>query len=302
MRGQNRNALAIARVAERNKGVVTRAQLLRAEVSPAAIERRIANGTLLVEYPGVYRLGHRAPSAEAAYLAAVRACGEGAVLSGRAAASHWGLIRGQPQALEVSAPTERRIPGLRTRRRRLHPSEVSAHQGIPVTTVPLTILDLAAQLPAQALARACHEAGVRYRTTPAQVAAVLRRRPNAPGAAKLRAVLTGDEQVSLSKLETGFLELLRAHGLPLPVTNRCASGRRVDCRWPELRLTVELDSYRFHGSRHAWEQDRRRERDAYARGDQFRRYTYGDVFDDQRQILAELLALLRPGVAGGVPA
>jgi very-short-patch-repair endonuclease len=76
------------------------------------------------------------------------------------------------------------------------------------------------------------------------------------------------------------------------VTNRPASGRRVDCRWPQLRLTVELDSYGFHNSRHAWEQDHRREREAYARGDQFRRYTWADVFDDPTQMLAELRALL----------
>jgi very-short-patch-repair endonuclease len=75
-------------------------------------------------------------------------------------------------------------------------------------------------------------------------------------------------------------------------TNRPAGGRRVDCRWPEQRLTVELDSYRYHRSRHAWEQDRRREREAYARGDQFRRFTWGDVFEDPRQMLAELRALL----------
>jgi very-short-patch-repair endonuclease len=99
-------------------------------------------------------------------------------------------------------------------------------------------------------------------------------------------------RVTLSKLEARFLELLREQGLPLPQTNRPASGRRVDCRWPEQRLTVELDSYCHHRSRHAWEQDRRREREAYARGDQFRRFTWGDVFEDPRQMLTELRPLL----------
>jgi very-short-patch-repair endonuclease len=68
----------------------------------------------------------------------------------------------------------------------------------------------------------------------------------------------------------------------------------VDYRWPEHRLTVELDSYRFHNSRHAWEQDRRREREARARGDVFRRYTYADVFEDPRLMLADLRSLLSP--------
>jgi very-short-patch-repair endonuclease len=99
--------------------------------------------------------------------------------------------------------------------------------------------------------------------------------------------------VTLSRLEQRFLEVLRGAGLPLPQTNRPAGGRRVDCRWPERHLTVELDSFRFHNSRHAWEQDRRREREAHARGDELRRYTYGDVFERPDQMLAELRLLLR---------
>ena len=75
--------------------------------------------------------------------------------------------------------------------------------------------------------------------------------------------------MTLSVMEAHFLTLLRESNLALPETNRRAGGRRVDCRWPELRLTVELDSYRFHRSRHSWEQDRRREREARARGDEF---------------------------------
>ena len=86
---------------------------------------------------------------------------------------------------------------------------------------------------------------------------------------------------------------MQANDLELPETNRRAGGRRVDCRWPERRLTIELDGYRYHRSRRAWEQDRRREREAHSRGDDFRRYTYGDVFDDPRLMLAELRGLLR---------
>jgi very-short-patch-repair endonuclease len=166
-------------------------------------------------------------------------------------------------------------------------------RGIPVTSVPRTLVDLAALLTVHALARACHEAGVRYRTTPTQVEAVLSRRPTSPGAGKLRKVINGDAQVTLSRLERAFLRMLRDARLPLPETNRIAGGRRVDCRWPEYRLTIELDGYRFHNSRHAWEQDRRREREARARGDEFRRYTYGDVVEDRRSAVRELRALLK---------
>ncbi|MDP9209274.1 MAG: hypothetical protein M3O65_12435 [Actinomycetota bacterium] len=161
-----------------------------------------------------------------------------------------------------------------------------------MTTVARTLLDLAAVLDAAQLARACHEAGVRHHTTPTQVEAILARRPNTPGAGRLRAVLRGDIHVTLSKLESRFLERLKAAGLPLPQTNRVAGGRRVDCRWPDLNLTVELDSYRYHHSRHAWEQDRHRTRQARARGDEFRRYTYNDVCENPDLMMAELRALI----------
>jgi very-short-patch-repair endonuclease len=266
--------------------------LLDAGVTAAEIRQRLANGSLLREYRGVYRVGHKAPSTEARYLAAVRACGEGAALSGRAAAHLYELIRGAPPRPEVTTRVKRKVPEILTRRS--NTIEMTVVRGIPITTVPRTLVDLAGRLSLDGLARACHEAGVKYRTTPAQVEAELQRHPRAKGAANLRRVLRGDAHVTLSKLEARFLELLRAEGLVLPVTNRVTGARRVDCRWPKHRLTVELDGYRYHSSRHAWEQDRRREREARARGDDFRRYTYGDVFESPDAMLAELRSVISP--------
>ena len=285
----------LARMAKRSHGVVTRAQLLRGGVTKREIDHRLKTGALMREHRGVYRVGHRAPSIEARYLGAVLACGDGALLSGRAAGHLLGIMKGPAPVPEVTTPTQRRVPGVMTRRStRLGPGDRSSWRGIPVTSVARTLVDLAASETAEDLARACHEAGVRYRMTPAQVEAVLARRPNSPGAAKLRRILRGDVRVTLSKLEARFLEHVRHDGLDLPQTNRPAGGYRVDCRWPEHRLTVELDSYRYHHSRHAWEQDRRREREARARGDEFRRYTYGDVFEDPELMVAELRVLLAP--------
>jgi very-short-patch-repair endonuclease len=241
----------------------------------------------------VYRVGHRAPSVPATYLAAVFAAGQGAVLCGLAAAYLWGLIRGKPPQADVLATSKRHVQGVKTRRsRQLHPAEVTSFNAIPVTTVARTLVDLAAELNEDELARACHEAGVRYRTTPSDVEAVLARRPNAVGARRLRSVIHGDVHVTLSALERRFLDELRRDGLDLPITNRPAGGRRVDCRWPDHRLTVELDGYRFHNSRHSWERDRRREREARARGDDFRRYTYADVFENPAPMLQEIRATL----------
>jgi hypothetical protein len=281
-------------------GVVTRAELLGAGVTRGEIARRLRSGVLLREYPGVYRVGHRAPSVEARYLASVKACGERARLCGRAAAYLLGIIKGRPPPPEVTAPTKRRLMGVRTHRSRSpYPaSEVTTWRGIPVTTPARTLVDLAAVLSKDALARANHEAGVRHGTKPADVEAVLGRRRRSPGAGKLRAVLRGEVRVTLSKLEKRFLERLREAGLPLPRTNRPVGGRYVDCRWPDHHLTVELDSYTYHSSRYAWEQDRHREREAYARGDDFRRYTYGDVFERPARMLAELQVLLPRSLRG----
>jgi hypothetical protein len=287
-------AALIGRLASRQHGVVTRAQLLDAGVTAHEIRYRVRSGVLLREHPGVYRVGHRAPSVEATYLAAVLACGEEACLRGRAAAHLLGLLKRHAPPPEVTATSKKRVDGVKLRRGRIDPRDRTTQRGVPTTAVPRTLTDLAADLPLDALARACHEAGVRYGTTPADVARVLARRPpNTPGAANLRRILHGDAPVTLSALEHRFLALLREHELPLPETNRTAGGYRVDCRWPERRLTVELDSYRFHNSRHAWEQDRRRERDARARGDEHRRYTWADVYEEPAAMLADLRGLLR---------
>ena len=210
------------------------------------------------------------------------------MLRGPPAAHLLALVAGEAPEPEVAAPTERRIEGIRTRRCRIDRRDRTTWKGIPVTTMPRTLVDLAEVLSFDALSRACHEAGVKYRTTPRQVRAALERRAKAPGAATLKRVLEGEAHVTLSKLEKRFLQRLQEAGLPLPVTNRPAGSKRVDCRWPDHALTVELDSYTFHNSRYAWEQDHRRERQAHARGDDIRRYTHYDVYDEPQPMINEL--------------
>jgi hypothetical protein len=278
----------IRRFADRAHGIVSRKELLGARVSTDEIRERVESDALVAVFRGVYRTGPL--TTEARYIAAVKACGEGALLSGAAAAHLFGLIKGKPPPPHVTTRTERDIKGIATRR---SPTICDRHatrwRGIPVTTVPQILVDLAADLGFDDLARACHEAHVRG-TRPEHVEPLLGR---SRGAGRLRAILRGDAPTVLSKLERGFLARLREHGLPLPKTNVNITGGYVDCRWPEHHLTVELDSYRFHNSRHAFEQDRRREREAYARRDQHRRYTYGDVFEDPTLMLSELRDLLQ---------
>jgi hypothetical protein len=290
------------RLASRRKGLVERDQLLDAGISERQIDRRLGNGSLIPEYDGVYRVGHRAPSLECSYLAAVLACGEGALLSGRAAAYLYGLIKGDAPPPEVTTPTQRQPDGvIRHRTRGTDRRDVARHRGIPITTVPRTVVDMAADSTPEVLAAIVHEARVRFGVKPEHVEAVLKRRRTAPGAAKLRRVMRGDERVLLSQLERGFIALLRKHNLPLPKTNIPRDGHWVDCRWPEYNLTVELDTYRYHSTRRAWERDQKRERKARARRDDYRRYVWGDVFETPDELVAELTPALtaptadRPG-------
>jgi predicted transcriptional regulator of viral defense system len=282
----------VAQIAASQHGVITHRQLLGAGLKATGVKRRVAKGALHRVHRGVYRVGHRAPSLEAHYLAAVLACGDGAVLSGLAAAHLFGLVRGKAAAAEVTAPGHKRVPGIRTSRVALDRRDVSVYRGIPITTVPRTLVDLAARLGSEELARACHQADVLHHVSAPAVEAALGRRPNVRGAAKLRSVLRGETPILLSRLESAFLTQLKRARLPLPRTNRKKDAHYVDCRWPERKLTVELDSYRYHRTRHAWEKDRRREREARARGDEFRRFTYGDVVEDREPMLSELKALL----------
>jgi very-short-patch-repair endonuclease len=280
MRGQNGTDEKIAKLARPSHGVVARAALLAAGVTSRQIEVRIARGSLIRVYPGVYRVGHVAPSVEATYMAAVLACGPGALLMGAAAAYLYGLLKGDPPPPVVMTRTERDIEGIETHRTRSK-DRGTTWRGIPLATVPRTLTDLARSMPEKELAVVCHHAQVRFGIRPSQARG------------KARRILEGHIPVTLSELESRFLQILENQGLPRPQTNRRTRGRTyVDCRWPDRHLTVELDGYRYHHTRHAWENDRRREREAHARGDEHRRYTYGDVFEDQRLTLAELHDLL----------
>jgi hypothetical protein len=183
----------------------------------------------------------------------------------------------------VKTRTQRNIEGIETHRTR-RDERGTEWRGIPITTIPATLVDIAPWMPTDQLARACHEAQVRFNVRPEAFP------PRMPRT--LRAILHGDIPVTLSELERHCLERLREQGLPLPITNCRAGTKHVDCRWPGHRLTVELDSYRYHHTRHAWEQDRAREREAHARGDRHRRYTYADVFENPTRMLAELDELL----------
>jgi hypothetical protein len=252
------------------------------------IRRWVADGRLHREHVGVYAVGHPGRSTLGDYMSAVLAAGDGAALSHAPVAHVLRVVRGAAPPPEVTVPTRsgRARPGIVIHRvRALHALDVSVYEGIPITIIPRTLLDLAPVLTPAELTRACHEAWVRHRTTPDQIEACIARNPHKPGAAKLRRALGAD--VTLSDLEDLFVALLRRHALPLPRTNIDRMGDKVDCHWPQLGLTVELVSYRFHATRRAFEVDvARRRRSSHVA------FSYGDIAERPAQTLAELGRLL----------
>ena len=278
-----------ARLAARQHGRISHAQLLAAGVDRDRIKRWRADGRLRPVHRGVYALGHTAPSVQAAVMAAVLACGRGAFASHRSAGHLLRVLAAPPALPEVSVPG----PGGRRQKRivihrgqLIHPRDRARCNGIPITTVPRLLVDLAPRLDLADLTRACHEAWIHHRVTPQQVEACIARNPTKKGAAKLRRALGSD--VTLSDLEDCFLALLERHGLPRPRTNIDRRCDKVDCHWPHLGLTVELLSYTFHARRRAFEQDVARGRRANHIA-----YTWGDVFERGARTAHELARLLR---------
>ena len=282
-------------LAAKQHGRVAWRQLVDARVDRHQIQRWLQDGRLRAIHRGVYAVGHIAASVQARYMAAVLAGGAGAVLSHRAAGYLLKLLRlAWPPAPEITVPTtaHRRRPGIVIHRvRALHPRDICVVDGIPVTTVPRVLLDLAPSLDGADLTRACHEAWVHHRVTPKHIEACIARNPGKPDAVKLRRAFGAD--VTLSKLEDLFLKLVRAHDLPAPRTSMFVRGDKVDCQWEEHGLTVELHSYRFHASRHAFESDlARRRRSSHIA------YSYGDVVDRGDATAGELRELLAEAAAG----
>ena len=281
MRGQYASALKIA---DEQHGRARREELLDAGIDAKRIERWLADGRLRLVHRGVYAVGHAAPSVLGDYMAAVLAGGPRASLSHGPVVHVLRLLPGGPPPPEITVPTTSHLrrPGIVIHRvQALHDLDRDTFQGIPITSVARTLLDTAPKLTPAQLTRACHEAWVRHNVTPRHVEACIARNPTKPGAAKLRAALGSD--VTLSKLEDAFLALLREHGMPQPRTNVDHRGDKVDCHWPQLGLTVELLSYRFHASRKAFEADvARRRRSSHLA------FTWGDVIERPGQTIAEL--------------
>jgi very-short-patch-repair endonuclease len=283
----------IVALAERQHGVVARQQLLRAGVFPHVIDHKLALGRLHRLHRGVYAVGHCRLTREGRWMGAVLAAGEGAVLSHRAAAALLGL--GHFLRIEVTAPAHRARPGIDVHTSIVPPDEVTAEQGIPVTTIPRTLVDLASVLPPHRVERAVNEAEVQRHTDHLSLADLVERYPGRRGIRTIKAVLARLETgvtVTRSELESRFLAFTRQARLTSPLVNAHLLGFECDCVWPKQRVIVELDGHATHSTREAFEQDRARDRTLQAEGWQVVRVTWRQLHESPEGLAADLRKIL----------
>jgi very-short-patch-repair endonuclease len=235
-------------------------------VTRRQVERRLQSGHLHVVHRGVYAVGTPVLQPLAAELAAVLACGPTAHLSHRSAAVVWGLLPPRPGPIHVTVSGPRRRGPATVRLHHTTRPDAAQHHGIPLTSAVRTLQDL----DPDEQDRATNEAIIR-RLIP---------RP-AHGA-----------QPTRSEAERRLLGLLRAARLPPPRTNVRVAGHEVDAHWPREGLVVEVDGYAFHGTRQAFERDRRRDADLVAAGLRVLRVSWRQLTGEPTALAARLGAAL----------
>jgi hypothetical protein len=281
----------LADLAARQYGVVSGAQLRGLGWDRWAVRRRVEAGRLHRLYRGVYAVGHTIVPPRGRWLAAVLACGDGAVLSYRSAAAHWGIRATAAARVDVTVAhtsgvrSSARIVVHRSRR----PIEQVVRDGIPVTTAARTLADLATALPRRDLEKACEAAEA--------LALSVEIDPDHPGARRLREAMGRDlTTTTRSPLEDDFLVLCDRYEIPRPLVNTIVEGFLVDFCWPEHRLIVETDGRR-HRTRAAFERDRARDALLTAVGWRVMRFTTRQVRGDPVTVAARVLSARSPLLA-----
>jgi hypothetical protein len=278
-------------------GVTSMAELRAAGVGRRAVEHRVKTGRLFVRYRGVYAVGRPDLTVWGERRAIVLACGTGAVLSHRSAAGAWGLRPDGGRLWDVTVAGKRRTRGpVRLHRSVVPAGERDELEGIPITGVPRTLLDLSAVIERHQLRRAVERAVELDLFHLPDVEAVLRAHPRRPGSPALKALLADfaahGETRTRSDLEALLLQICLDHGLPRPRINATRDGREVDATWPGRDLLVEVDSWRYHRSRRAFTTDRAKDRAALRDGRRTARFTGDELERDPTGVASELRALL----------
>jgi very-short-patch-repair endonuclease/predicted transcriptional regulator of viral defense system len=274
-------------------------QLPALGISSAAARLRCRTGRTRRIHHGVYGVGSRRLTRFGRWMAAVLAHGPRAVLSHWAALALWGLRPYARRAVDVTVPARGRRSSDRIavhNVRALDPRDCTRREGIPVTTVARTLLDVAEIARPQELRHALEAAERRELLDTREIDALIARSPGRRGVAALRAAiadLVGPSPWTRSELERRFLTLVREAGLPEPQCNVLVEGVLVDTVWPAARLIVELDGYGFHRGRAQFESDRRRDAALLLAGYRVIRLTARRLAEEPERVAAELWALVR---------
>ena len=288
-------------LAERQHGVVSLAQLEALGMTATAVRKRVARGSLYPVHRGVYAVGHRVLPSKGRLMAAALGCGRGAVLSHRSAAALWGIHPGGSGRVEVSSPgrTGRKLPGISVHSgATLEAEDVAVSDGIPCTTVARTLLDLAEVAGQDAAERACERAEALRLFDLAAVQRILERAAGRRGAPPLRAAIAAwRPEASLTRKELERRPLNLCASLPArPEVNAWVElpggGVEVDFLWPGDGLAVETDGHAVHGTRRAFERDRRRDQRLPMAGFRVARFTWRQVAGHADELAATLDALL----------
>jgi very-short-patch-repair endonuclease len=288
---------AIAAIASQQHGVISSLQLVTLGLTRSAVANRVRAGRLHPVHRGVYAVGHRLLSLRGCWMGAVLACGDRAVLSHRSAARLHGLLLGTGSAaIDVTSPTRagRKRQGIKVHAgASLTGADVTEEDGIPCTSVPRTLLDLAEAGSSRELERAVERAVTLRIFDLIAIQEALARSSGRRGAPRLqRAVERYRPAPTWSELERAFLEICRRARLPLPEVNVPIDLYVVDFLWRELGLIVETDGHETHSSRMAKERDNRRDRRLRNLGWRVERFSWREVMYEPMAVEAELRQLL----------
>ena len=291
----------MAQLAARQHGAVARRQLEALGLGRGAIAHRVEAGRLHRVHLGVYAVGYPLLTGHGRWMAAVLACGDGALLSHRSAAALWELPISATGPIDVTiiGRCHRGRPGITLHQpRHLHLSDRSIRHGIPVTSVARTILDLAEVASGRQLERALEEAERLRLFDLTAFEYLCKRSVGHRGLGRARSRLESFPDAvpdTRSELENRFVELCRNAGLPMPSLNVSVAGFVVDALWPAERLVVGLDGFAFHHTRQAFERDRARDAKLQLAGCRVLRITHRRLMREPGAVAAGIRQLLSCG-------
>jgi predicted transcriptional regulator of viral defense system len=294
MRNQG-SKVRLAKLAARQWGRVTWAQMQDVGLDRGTVTRWCAAGYLHRRLPRVYAVGHPARSSETDLAEALLYAGPGAMLSHGKAAWWLGLLDNHPSQIQVSTPRQTRsLTGIKVHQRRT--LERVTHKRLPTTTVPQTVIDFSARASLRSIRRVLAKADYAGILDVEAIESLLGKgRPGAakgrPGAAKLRTALARhrpDLAATKSRLEATFFEICEYAGFELPELNVYVGEWEVDALWRDNKIAVELDGYGNHHTPAQLKRDRRKELALRTAGLTPVRYS-----EEQLKCPAEVIADLR---------